>query len=311
MITKAPADKHAFTTPVLFTAAARVGFRHLLSRIDFGPPGKILLPAYIGITDREGSGVLDPIEEVGLQFDFYRLDRRLGIDMSDLEGKLKTGAFKALLIIHYFGFMQADIEQVLALCRKYGALLIEDCAHSMASTHGGVPFGQFGDFSFFSVHKMLPTSDGGMLQANTDKIELGEELPDDDAISTDTLLLYCRSNLPAIAERRRYNYLYLLDLLRGIDGLEIMYPQLDDGCVPMNMPVLIGNGMREELYFSLMDIEIPTIALYYRLIDGIAPERYPDSHYLSNNILNLPIHQDVTREELDRLATELRALTSN
>ncbi len=150
-----------------------------------------------------------------------------------------------------------------------------------------------------------------MLQANTSMPELGEELPDEDHISRSTLLIYCRADLEAIAERRRRNYLYLLSRLRKIEELEVMYPQLGKGCVPMNMPVLIRNNKREELYYKLMNAGIPTIALYYRLVDDINPDHYPDSHFLSKNILNLPVHQDVTRADLDRLAKELRDLSSN
>jgi len=73
----------------------------------------------------------------------------------------------------------------------------------------------------------------------------------------------------------------------------------------MNLPIIVKNNKREKLYFKLMDEGIPTIALYYRLIDSIDRRQYPDSYYLSNNILNLPVHQDITKNDIEILTKKL------
>jgi dTDP-4-amino-4,6-dideoxygalactose transaminase len=70
----------------------------------------------------------------------------------------------------------------------------------------------------------------------------------------------------------------------------------------------VHDGLREKLYFALMDEGIPTIALYYRLIAAITPRDFPASHDLARNILNLPVHQDTSLEDLSRLSDRLEVL---
>ena len=53
--------------------------------------------------------------------------------------------------------------------------------------------------------------------------------------------------------------------------------------------------------------DLPTIALYYRLIDAIRPEEFPVSHLLSRSILNLPVHQDTEIADLHQLTDALEA----
>ena len=48
-------------------------------------PRRVLLPAYIGYTDREGSGVFDPVSELDLAFSYYPLGRKLLADPDVIE----------------------------------------------------------------------------------------------------------------------------------------------------------------------------------------------------------------------------------
>ena len=54
-----------------------------------------------------------------------------------------------------------------------------------------------------------------------------------------------------------------------------------------------------------MDRNMPTTALYYRLIDQLKGSGYKRMQYISNNILNLPIHQDITEQDLKDLSNEI------
>ncbi len=62
----------------------------------------------------------------------------------------------------------------------------------------------------------------------------------------------------------------------GIDGLTVLYPELGE-LVPHDFPIRIDDGWRERLYFALMAENLPTVALYYRLIDAITPQDFPRS----------------------------------
>ena len=63
--------------PIQFMANARDAFYKILKTLDFGKNKKILLPSYIGVTEREGSGVFDPIKRDAVPYQLYTLDKRL------------------------------------------------------------------------------------------------------------------------------------------------------------------------------------------------------------------------------------------
>lgn len=307
MLIKSPKSTHNCVFPLQFSSAARVAFRTILEHLDFTRDKKLLVPTYIGITDREGSGVFDPIEISDTPYDFYVVDRKLSAIKDKLYTLIKSEKYKALLVIHYFGFCQNDMTEIVNLCKKHDVILIEDCAHAMHSAIHSGRLGQFGDFSFYSIHKFLATKEGGYLCINNKDYYQLLDLPPYNNPAPETLDMLIRANLDIIGEKRRSNYLHLVELINDIPGIEIMYPELSEGITPHNLPIIVKEGHRESLYFKLIGRGIPVIALYYRMIDPIKKGNYGDALYLSENILNLPIHQDIEAEDLEIIARELKS----
>lgn len=120
-----------------------------------------------------------------------------------------------------------------------------------------------------------------------------------------------KTDLPAIMADRRRNYAMLMERLVAVEGVEILYPEIGE-LVPHDFPIRVKDGLREKLYFALIDRGMPTIALYYRMIEDITPEAHPNSHALSRSILNLPVHQDTQANDIqllcDALEEELKLL---
>ncbi|MDR2940321.1 MAG: DegT/DnrJ/EryC1/StrS family aminotransferase [Clostridiales bacterium] len=69
---------------------------------------------------------------------------------------------KAVLVVHLFG-QACDMEEVQAIAKEKGLLLIEDCAQSHGALYKGKKSGSFGDASCFSFYptKNMTTSEGG------------------------------------------------------------------------------------------------------------------------------------------------------
>ncbi|MBU1589372.1 MAG: DegT/DnrJ/EryC1/StrS family aminotransferase, partial [Actinobacteria bacterium] len=68
-----------------------------------------------------------------------------------------------------------DLDELRALATSSGAVLLEDAAHSIASTYRGRPVGSIADvttFSFFPT-KNLTTAEGGAIVATNDALLLG------------------------------------------------------------------------------------------------------------------------------------------
>jgi len=268
---------------------------------QIGRENKILLPSYIGINDKEGSGVFDPIVENKIEYTFYNLNRDLSIDMNDFLNKLKDPKIKSVLVIHYFGFVQTDIEQLAMLCKKHDKFLIEDCAHSLLSKYKNKNLGSFGDASFFSLHKILPVKGGGILQINN------PEIKDPKTADTDHIKLFSKFDFDKIAKIRIENYLYLLKKLKQLSSIEILYPNLQKDIVPLNFPMLIKGKNRDKVYFEMLERGVELVSLYYRLVEQIGQE-YSNSYYISEHITNLPIHQAITHSDIDKMAQELKTI---
>lgn len=77
---------------------------------------------------------------------------------------------KAVVLVHLYG-VPAKIDEISEICRKHGAVLIEDAAEALSSTYHGKQCGTFGEYSIFSFNgnKIITTSGGGMLITNDAK----------------------------------------------------------------------------------------------------------------------------------------------
>jgi len=87
-------------------------------------------------------------------------------DRKRLTGKVP----KALILVHLYG-MPAMLDELLAICKEYGIMVIEDAAEAMGSSYDGKKLGSFGDFGIFSFNgnKIITTSGGGALVSNNKK----------------------------------------------------------------------------------------------------------------------------------------------
>jgi dTDP-4-amino-4,6-dideoxygalactose transaminase len=297
MIQKSATNKQTFVNNIVFTANARTAWEHILfSMKNASVQPNVLMPSYIGYTDREGSGVFDPVEAQNVNAEFYKLNDDLSIDIDNFKMLVETKKFNSALIIHYFGFCRNDMEYIKTICKQNNVLLIEDCAHAFHLHEKESLLGKYGDFSFYSLHKYLPTKSGGVLQNNTNVI-VNSILPEEKRINVQDLEHYAVSDFGKIAKRRRENYKMYEKNIDSYSEVKIMY-KLKDGDIPQTFPILIKNGNREKLYFYLMEREAPTTALYYRLISQINPKEFPLSHEISHEILNLPVHQDTDETDV-------------
>lgn len=289
-----------------YTASARAAMIHILAAKKRRDPRGILLPAYIGLSKIEGSGVFDPIRTTGIAHAFYRLDTRLRPDLDALEAQLQTGLYQLVFLIHYFGVPQVDVERFVELCHRYGAQVIEDCAHTLLGGLGGQRLGTYGDYAIFSVHKSIATEDGGFFLDNRGDLA---DVPLDAAmrISAQTLATLASTDVPAASEQRLRNYERVAGWVRELPGVELMFERIPEHAVPLNCPVIVLDGKREAFYFTLIEAGILPTALYHTLIPEIGLTQFADSAYVSSHILNLPTHPDIGPDDFARYEAVLNA----
>lgn len=98
-------------------------------------------------------------------------DEYYGIDADKIEEKI-TDRTKAVLVVHLYG-MTCDMGKVVAVCKKHGLRLVEDCAQSHGSTFNGQVSGTFGDvgcFSFYPTKNLGAFGDGGAVTVNDEAL---------------------------------------------------------------------------------------------------------------------------------------------
>lgn len=305
MLLKSATDSNNCTYPYLFTANARTAWYKILESITVSKRKKLklLLPAYIGINDKEGSGVFDSVLKSQADFVFYKVTENLQVDVEDFYKKINSESVDLVLIIHYFGFSRINMDSIKSLCEKNDVILVEDCAHAFYLDDKTSKVGAYGDYSFYSLHKYLAVSTGGLLKINNNMLPIPKLSPED-IIEFSALERFASSDFKKIAEIRRDNYKSYQEKLINNDNIDVLF-DLNHNDIPQTFPIFVKNGLREKLYFYLLDNNIPTVALYYRMIPQIEPSKFELSMLISSGILNLPVHQDTTLEDVDLVCSKI------
>lgn len=140
----------------------------ILKALNLPQGSEVLLQAYTCVA------VPDPVLWAKLQPVYVDCDESLMMSAADLEKKI-TPRSKVLIIQHTFG-QSADMEKLMAIARKNGLFVIEDCAHALGALRGEQKLGTFGDAAFFSFgrDKVLSAVFGGV--ATVRDGEIGKRL---------------------------------------------------------------------------------------------------------------------------------------
>ncbi len=78
---------------------------------------------------------------------------------------LITSRTRALILVHYGG-LPCDMDRIMAIARRHGITVIEDCAHALGSEYRGRKPGTLADigcFSFHSSKNITTLGEGGMI----------------------------------------------------------------------------------------------------------------------------------------------------
>lgn len=108
------------------------------------------------------------ISNVGAKPVFVDIESNsFNIDPELIEEKI-TDKTKAIIPVHLYG-QSADLDPIIAICKKHGLILIEDACQAHGSTYKNKKVGSIGDigcFSFYSSKNLSGFGNGGMVVTN-------------------------------------------------------------------------------------------------------------------------------------------------
>ncbi|ANU20070.1 pyridoxal phosphate-dependent aminotransferase [Planococcus plakortidis] len=164
--------------------------------------------------------------------------------LKDAEQKGKLP--KVVIIVHLYG-QSAMLDELMAICDRFGVPIVEDAAESLGSYYKGQPSGSFGKYGIFSFNgnKIITTSGGGMLisndvqglkrarflatQARDQAVHYQHSVVGYNYRLSNILAGVGRAQLEVLDERvlaRRAVFNRYVETLGGIDGLDFM-PELE------------------------------------------------------------------------------------
>jgi len=261
----------------------------------------------------------------------------MNIDPAAIEAKI-TPRTRGIIPVHLYGH-PADMDAVNAVAEKHGLWVVEDAAEAHGAEVRGRRVGGLGTcaiFSFFG-NKIVTTGEGGMITTNddalADKLRLfrGQGMDPQRRYWFQVIgYNYRMTNIQAaigtaqmetidraIEERNRLAGWYNEALADLAGQLVLPTEQSWAKQVVWMYTVYIAEGdeaRRDRVMRALDETGIETRPVFYPmhvLPPYLEQTAYPVADLWAGRGINLPTHQGMTRDDVERIAAQLRSLLAH
>lgn len=255
----------------------------------------------------------------------------MNIDPADIERKI-TPRTKGIIPVHLYGH-PADMDGVNAIAVKHGLWVVEDAAEAHGAEVNGRRMGSLGHcatFSFFG-NKIVTTGEGGMITTDDDALAARLRLFRGQGMDPQRRYWfpvigynYRMTNIQAalgvaqmetvehaLADRDQIARWYD-EALAGLNS-QIVLPQEASWAkqVFWMYNIFLADGdqvKRDAVMRGLDELGIETRPVFYPmhvLPPYLEESSYPVGDLWSQRGINLPTHQDLTRDDIQRIAAAL------
>lgn len=294
-----------------------------------GPGDEVITPSFNNIADFQA------ILAVGAQPVFCDIDDdTLCIDLDKAEA-LITARTKALIVMDY-DCVLCDHDRVAAFAEKYNLRVIHDAAHSLGSEYKGRKVGSFSDMTMFSFDpvKTVTCLDGGVLIVRTKEdfqrlremrlVGMGQPAEvmyqNQRAWTYDVKYLGFRyhmanmhariglaqlSKIDAISQSRRETVRFYNEELSKIPSVRVPNTNFE-GITPFLYYIRVPENDRDALRAHMKERGVDTgihwqPGHWFTLFKDCRRGDLPVTDRVGNEILSLPLHSMMAREDMDRV----------
>ena len=322
--------RHAISLPHC-TAAIHLS----LLALKVGPGDEVIVPDCTWIASAA------PVTYVGATTVFADIDPQTWcLDARSFEACI-TPRTKAVIPVNLYGNLP-DMDALRDVARRYGIAIIEDAAESIGSEYKGRRAGSFGITGVFSFHgsKTLTTGEGGMLVTDDDAIRArvlflrDHGRPPGDRLfhNTEVAYKYKMSSMQAalgtaqlerigeLIDRKREIFAWYAEELGGVPGVALNHESPGTKNTYWMVTAVLAErfGLRKERLMELLAAEgIDSRPFFHPLSSlpayahqpeaALARARNQTSYRVSPWAVNLPSALNLTREQVRRVGTALRA----
>ncbi len=304
----------------------------VLMALGLEPGDEVIVPAFNYVATAEVIGLLK------LKPVFCEVHPELfTLDLASAEAAL-TGRTRAIMPVHLFG-QCAPMEEVLAFARQHNLYVVEDNAQAIGAEvlvqgqwQRAGTVGTAGTTSFFPSKNLGCMGDGGAVYLNDDalaeRIRMMANHGQRQKYSYE--LIGCNSrldtlqaallrvklqHLPQFTQTRQAAASRYDELLQGLPGLHTPVRAAHSTHVFHQYTLRAEGGQRAALQAHLQAAGIPTMIYYPSPLHlqgafaylGYGPGSFPVAERLSGEVFSLPIHSEITEEEVAYIATQVRA----
>jgi len=270
---------------------------------------------------------------VGAKPVFVDVGEDYNINPSLIE-KAITPKTKAIIPVHWSG-RPCKMDDILKIAQENGLTVIEDCAQAVSAEFNGQKVGSFAEMGCFSLHPLKTLNacgDGGVITTNDTKfysqlmvlrnngfLNRNRCVAWSSNSRLDTIqaamLLVKLNYLGQWTAKRTNNARYYQKYLSGIAQIQIPIDQIYEKSVYHTF--IIQAQERDALKIFLEDQGIET-KIHYPIpihLQDVAKELgnhvLPVTEQQSKKILTLPIHPELTEENLQYIVTNIRDFYKN
>jgi dTDP-4-amino-4,6-dideoxygalactose transaminase len=302
-----------------------------LKALGIGPGDEVITAANSFIATAEAVGM------AGARVVFADIDpRSYTIDVNQIETRI-TPRTRAIIPVHLYG-QPAEMEPLVAIARRHGLKVIEDCAQAHGAEYRGRRVGTFGDaacFSFYPGKNLGAYGDAGAVVTSEDALASAVRMIANhgslvkyhhkregvnsrlDGIQAAVLSVKL-NHLASWTESRRQHAARYRERLQGLDLQNPVEPdhmravyhlyviRIDARRRPGLQEYLRRNGVATAIHYP---IALPNTEAYAHL--GYRESDFPAATAASNEILSLPMFPELSPDQIDHVTSTIQNYLSN